>query len=225
MPLFALVLRPWILRMRAHGVIPRTLADDVRIHATQSGLLVEGQPCSMLNRMRNAVEDTFAFMDNMGAAISASKSHCYASNSQLRREISQIQWGNKLSNERGGKLHHEFTAPALGASALLEEARQAIGRDIKQSTERPEGNYLIIDCDSAQHKNDYPVYLEVPAKFLPGLYAHTLAATIAGHFNRPKMPGAAVTCMVFSLTIAPTTRLMQEQMADPRMANNQGDPI
>ena len=31
MPVFALLLRPWILKTRAHGVMPRTLADDVRV--------------------------------------------------------------------------------------------------------------------------------------------------------------------------------------------------
>ena len=84
MPLFALLLRPWIIRMRIIGVIPRTLADDVRIQATQSGLHDDAQKCTLMTRMDTACEQTFLFMDAMGAAVSVGKSHLYASNGTIR---------------------------------------------------------------------------------------------------------------------------------------------
>ena len=34
MPVFALLLRPWILRVRRHGVVARSLADDIKLFAT-----------------------------------------------------------------------------------------------------------------------------------------------------------------------------------------------
>ena len=135
----------------------------------------------------------------------------YASNSQLRKEISNIQWGSKLSDERGGKLHHELTAPALSAEALIEAAEKTIGRGIKQTTRRPEGNYIIIDCDSVQHRDEYPVYLEVPAKLLPGLYAHTFTAALVGHFApyNATSPGRSQT-VGDTLILLRVNRLMRE---------------
>ena len=116
MPVFALPLRPWILRVRAHGVMPRTLADDVRIFAKQSGLQAEGVPCTMMRRLHNAVESTFVFVDHMGAAISVSKSHLYASNKEIRKTLRETHWGTTLPPDRGGAA---LTIIAHTATVLL----------------------------------------------------------------------------------------------------------
>ena len=84
MPMFALILRPWVHRMRTHGVIPRTLADDVRVHANQSGLRGDDHPCTLVARLTGAIDEAFLFMDQMGASISTSKSHLYASCASIR---------------------------------------------------------------------------------------------------------------------------------------------
>ena len=102
MPLFALLLRPWVSRMRGIGVIPRTLADDVRIQASQSGLQEDEHQCTMMGRLQTAGELTFCFMDAMGAAISVSKSHLYASRADIRGKLRTMQWGSSLPKDRRG---------------------------------------------------------------------------------------------------------------------------
>ena len=125
MPMFALVLRPWVLRMRGHGVIPRTLADDVRIHGQQSGLQQDGDQCTLHGRLKEAVEDTFLFMDNMGAAISVGKSSTYASRASLRSALRGQNWGAKLDAGRGGMFRQSFTAGIYNPDELVSIASDA----------------------------------------------------------------------------------------------------
>ena len=106
MPLFALLLRPWILKMRGLGVIPRTLADDIRVQATQSGIMQDEESCTMMGRFKSACEHTFLFLDAMGAAASMGKSHLYASRADIRRKLKDMQWGALLPTDRGGRLEH-----------------------------------------------------------------------------------------------------------------------
>ena len=137
MPLFALVLRPWIIRMRQHGVIPRTLADDVRVYGVQSGLQLENQPCTLTARLRSAVEDTFVFMDAMGASVSVSKSHIYASHGDLRKTMGAIQWGSGLAANRGGELEFTLQALASDANRLVALIGAATGHQVKYTRENP----------------------------------------------------------------------------------------
>ena len=129
----------------------------------------------MTSRLRNAVEDTFIFMDTMGAAISVSKSHMYASQGDLRKEKSSTQWGRGLADDRGGKLAHAFTAPTLSADDFVKTAREAIGHDIQHSRLKPDGNTICVECEDERYCDDYPIYLTVPAKYLPGLYAYSIS--------------------------------------------------
>ena len=144
MPLFALLLRPWIIRMRCIGVIPRTLADDVRIQATQSGLHEETQHCTLMHRMYTACEQTFLFMDSMGAAVSVCKSHLYASNKAIRDTLRRKQWGSMLPADRGGQLEHQCVIYSANRDRIVQCICQATGYDILGSRAPPEGNAVCI---------------------------------------------------------------------------------
>merc|ERR1711965_1058606 len=127
MPLFALLLRPWILRVRGLGVIPRTLADDVRIQATQSGLHQDEGNCTMMGRFKSACEHTFLFLDAMGAAASIGKSHLYASRADIRRKLKGMQWGALLPSERGGRLEHRCSGTAPEPAKLVHCIQNSTG--------------------------------------------------------------------------------------------------
>ena len=126
-------------------MIPRTLADDVRIHANQSVLHREGVPCTMSSRLQNAIEDTFVFMDSMGAAISIGKSSLYASDGDMRREMSRIRWGTRLDAERGGQLRHDIRAGAYSAEEFANIASDIMGQTISFTREnRTETQFVSL---------------------------------------------------------------------------------
>ena len=178
MPIFALLLRPWILRMRTHGVLPRTLADDVRIFARQSGLQSEGIPCTMWERVREAIEGTFVFMDCMGAAISISKSSLYGSDRETRRTLAETQWGTTLAPERGGRLVHECHANRRDPNEIATLLQKAVGQTIEVVTTKPKGNTVEVTQSGRDVDSQQTCYLKVPANYLPGMIAHILAKNL-----------------------------------------------
>ena len=175
-------------RMRQHGVIPRTLADGVRVHAVQSGLQMENQPCTLTTRLRNAVEDTFVFMDAMGAAVSVSKSHMYASHRDLRKEMSTIQWGGRLADNRGGRLDFSFLAPARCADSFAEMVGDVTGHPVKYTREKPDSNAITVECGDGRHSGEFPIYLMVPSMIVPGHYAHSIAVKMHARTRSGKQP-------------------------------------
>ena len=110
-----------------------------------------------MGRLHGAIEDTFVFMDNMGAANSVSKSHMYASHGDLRRTLRTAQWGTLLAEERGGKLEYTFPARISSAAEFVKRASETMGQHIQYSSLKPDGNTICVDSAHEHGLEDYPV--------------------------------------------------------------------
>ena len=83
MMVMAFVMRPWIKIMRALGVKPRVLADDIMVIAVGD------------NHNRNfteAYDTTHQYVQDMGGRIAPNKSHTFSSCQATRRWLERHKW-------------------------------------------------------------------------------------------------------------------------------------
>ena len=83
MMLIMLILRAWLVEMRGSLVKPRDLADDL--------LMVASGP-QHENLIKEAVEKTYAYMNDMGAKVATQKSLLFSSCSATRRRLRRHVW-------------------------------------------------------------------------------------------------------------------------------------
>ena len=84
MPMMALISRPWLVEMRALGVIPRVLADDLFMK-------VVGRKA--MDIFINAFDMTHKHLLAMGARISPKKCYLFVSHKRDRKWLRQHKWG------------------------------------------------------------------------------------------------------------------------------------
>ena len=84
MVMVALIMRPWIALMRAiPGVECYILADDVLV-------LAEG--ADMVGRLRDALNITHEYLNDMGARVAPTKSYNFASSKKAAEWLKKTTW-------------------------------------------------------------------------------------------------------------------------------------
>ena len=129
----------------------------------------------MLNRFQTACEQTFLFVDAMGAAASIGKSHLYASRADIRRKLKGMQWGALLPADRGGHLEHWCNGAAPEPAEMVERIRNSTGWDVSASCDEPVGNSVRISLPNGRDAHGYPFYITGPAHIMPGQLAYEAA--------------------------------------------------
>ena len=86
MVMVALIMRPWIVMMRAiPGVSCYMLADDV---------LVLADGAAMVGRLAEALNSTHEYLNDMGARVAPAKSYNFASSKKAAAWLSKATWDN-----------------------------------------------------------------------------------------------------------------------------------
>ena len=83
MTFLALLMRPWILRVRAVGAIPRVLADDMSVMAKG------GQH---FHATTQAMTITQIYVRDIGGTVSGPKSYTFSSDTDTRRLLRAQTW-------------------------------------------------------------------------------------------------------------------------------------
>eukprot|EP00969_Alexandrium_andersonii_P228966 10112393-Alexandrium_andersonii.AAC.1 len=96
-------MRPMMALVRAEGGIPRTLADDLTIHARGVG---------HWSRLRNSANASHRYLHDAGSAIAPAKSVCFSTGANVRRIMRKHVW-----SELQITVQVALTARDLGAQA------------------------------------------------------------------------------------------------------------
>jgi hypothetical protein len=83
MMLVGYVFHPWVKLMKAHGVTPRALADDLTIIATGTG---------QEKRLKDAYECTFQYLVDIGAKPAPNKCYTFSTSAETRFRLSMQVW-------------------------------------------------------------------------------------------------------------------------------------
>ena len=89
MPMVALLMRAWIIEMRAMQVDAKVLADDVLVIATGR---------KMIRQYATALDYTHQFLQDMGSKVAPAKSYNFASTEMRRRWLEETWWKKIQSN-------------------------------------------------------------------------------------------------------------------------------
>jgi hypothetical protein len=94
MMITALLLRPWILARRASGLIPRILADDLLLVATDQQDAEDG---SFLPYFVDGMQHTIDFIHSMGGRVSFGRCVLMATSAAHRADLRGRAWGGQYS--------------------------------------------------------------------------------------------------------------------------------
>ena len=83
MMIVALLMRPWIFKMKEQKVEPKVLADDVCI-------IAKGK--AMVARLAKALEMTHEYCHDFGGTIALTKSFNFASTAKARAWLQRTMW-------------------------------------------------------------------------------------------------------------------------------------
>ena len=123
MMIVALIMRPWVMRMRCYiGVACYILADDVLITAAGE---------QMYNSFVSALNDTHDYLQQMGARIAPEKSFNFASHLKAREWLERTLWskigqGIEVVNDFRYLGSHLSARASLKSSTLTKRLRQAL---------------------------------------------------------------------------------------------------
>ena len=105
MTFIALLMRPWILRMRELTLQPRVLADDLFLSASRD---------QHAQRATNGMQESRTYFGDIAAAVADKKCFMASTCAQTRRKLAQISW-----DDRGTRLKVVTNFRDLGAHTNL----------------------------------------------------------------------------------------------------------
>ena len=112
MMVLCLLLRPWLMHMRSINVVPRILADDIFIVSHGPG---------HLERFAHAYDETFAYLDAIGAKAAPKKSYTFSSCPNARAWL-RTHIRKNINTCINNVLHYRDLGAHFSAGTLLSGA-------------------------------------------------------------------------------------------------------